>query len=169
MHGALARASSGTTNLNVLVVGNDDVVEEALRTLRRRCRKPLVTCAAADPLVLPPSFTVGTLVLRDVGALSADGQRRLLAWLDCAFGGTQIIATSAHTLWPSFIQTGAFLETLYYRLNVVYVDLTHQRHADTDMDPAQSTHLQEGFGLEGRGPFVGACHPASTMGESADT
>ena len=121
-----------TTHPNVLVVGTDIAVNDALRTLQWTCRQPVVTCWATDPLVLPSPPTSGTLILRDMVALSPDGQRHLLAWLDEAHGRTQVIATCAQPLWPSR-ETRAFLDSLYYRLNVVYLDLTRQGHEHSDV------------------------------------
>jgi hypothetical protein len=125
-----------TTHRNVLVVGTDVVVDDALRTLRCACRQPVVTCWASDPLVLPSPPSSGTLILRGVDTLSLDSQRRLLAWLDDAHGCTQVISTSARALWPR-LETAAFLDALYYRLNVVYFDLTRQEHGEIGMHPTK--------------------------------
>lgn len=127
-----------TTHPNVLVVGTDIAVDDALRAVQCVCRQPVVTCWATDSLVLPSPPPSGTLILRGVDALSLESQRRLLAWLDEAHGCAQVISTSAEALWPRR-ETGIFLDALYYRLNVVYLGLSQQRDADTDTYPTQET------------------------------
>src|SRR5512134_4027556 len=66
----------------------------------------------------------GALILRDVGNLTPEGQRRLMEWLDDNVRDrVQVIATNAAPLWPQ-VRDGTFTEALYYRLNVIYIDLT---------------------------------------------
>ena len=108
---------------NVLVVGPDEVIAEALHTLVGICRDPVATCRAASPLALPPAAGTGALILQDVDRLTPDGQGRLMGWLENVHGGMQVIATSTEPLWPQ-VKAGFFLEALYYRLNVIYIDLT---------------------------------------------
>ena len=63
-------------------------------------------------------------MLRDVGNLTREGQRRLSEWLDDNVPNhMQVIATNAAALWPR-VRDGSFTEALYYRLNVIYIDLT---------------------------------------------
>lgn len=85
---------------NVLVVGTDSVVHDALCTLRCGCRQPLVTDVTTDPLVLPSRSACGTLLLRNVLTLSLEDQQRLLTWLDDGRGGAQVITTAAQSPWP---------------------------------------------------------------------
>lgn len=125
-----------TAHPNVLVSGTDIAVDDVLRNLQGVCRQPVVTCWAADPLVLASPPPSGTLILRGVDALSLESQRRLLAWLDDAHGCAQVISTSAQPLWPRR-EAGMFLDLLYYRLNVVYFALSQQQDADTDTYPTQ--------------------------------
>ena len=62
-------------------------------------------------------------MLHDVGTLPLDEQLRLLDWLERAEGRTQVVSTSTTPLLPR-VQAGAFIDTLYYRLNTVCVDVT---------------------------------------------
>jgi hypothetical protein len=117
---------------NVLVVGPDVDVVNALRTLPRVWRQPVVTHRPPDPLVLPTPFHAGTVVLREVSCLSLNDQHRLMAWLEGDCGRTQIIATDTRPVWPR-LQTGAFLASLYYRLNIIYIDLTPIGHGRVDV------------------------------------
>jgi transcriptional regulator of acetoin/glycerol metabolism len=58
-----------------------------------------------------------------VGALSHDDQLHLLDWLEHAVARTQVISTTSGPLLP-LVQTGGFIETLFYRLNTVCLDVT---------------------------------------------
>lgn len=115
---------------NVLMVGPDAAVDSTLATLRGVCRLPIATNWAASSLVLPLSSLTNTLILRDVGSLPPEGQQHLMAWLDDAHGRTQTIATSADALWPR-LQTGSFLARLYYRLNMIFLDLAENHPSNT--------------------------------------
>lgn len=108
---------------NVLIVGPEAAVAEALHILVGICGDPVATCRATSPLALPPPAGTGALILRDVDYLTPDGQRRLMGWLENVCGDMQVIATSTEPLWPQ-VKAGFFLEALYYRLNVIYIDLT---------------------------------------------
>ena len=109
---------------NVLVVGAQSAVVDILSRLRPTCRQPVATCEAGSFLALPPPSRPGALILRDVGCLTAEGQRRLMEWLDNnPRDRIQVIATNAAALWPQ-VKDGSFTEALYYRLNVIYIDLT---------------------------------------------
>lgn len=115
---------------NVLVVGPDAAVDPTLGTLQDVCRPPIATNWAASSLVLPLSSLTNTLILRDVGSLPPEGQQHLMAWLDDAHGRTQTIATSVEALWPR-LQTGSFLARLYYRLNMILLDLAEDHPSHT--------------------------------------
>jgi DNA-binding NtrC family response regulator len=69
----------------------------------------------------------GTLILREVGRLTPESRRRLMAWPDDARSRTQVIAINTDALWPQ-VKDGAFPEALYYRLNVIYIDLSNGSH-----------------------------------------
>lgn len=118
-----------TRHPNVLVVGSDVDVVNALRTLQGVSRQPVVTHRPPDPLVLPTPSHAGTVILREVARLSLIDQHRLMAWLEGNCGRTQIIATDTRPVWPR-LQTGAFLASLYYRLNIIYIDLTRWTNND---------------------------------------
>jgi transcriptional regulator of acetoin/glycerol metabolism len=63
------------------------------------------------------------MVLHDVGLMQPNEQLDLLAWLEQAAGRTQVVSTSPTPLMPR-VHTGLFIDTLYYRLNTVCVDVT---------------------------------------------
>jgi DNA-binding NtrC family response regulator len=50
-------------------------------------------------------------------------QLQLLEWLEKRVGRTQIVSTTSESLLPQ-VESGAFNDILYYRLNTVHVDVT---------------------------------------------
>ena len=58
------------------------------------------------------------MLLEDVSALTLEDQRRLYGWLDASTRWMQVVSITSRSLLPS-IQEGAFLEMLYYRLNII--------------------------------------------------
>lgn len=118
-----------TSHANVLLVGAEAAVVDILDGLRPNCRQPVETCETGSFLALSPPSQAGTLILRDVGNLTQEGQRHLIAWLDDnARDRIQVIATNAAALWPR-VRDGSFADALYYRLNVIYIDLTDGAHS----------------------------------------
>lgn len=107
--------------VNLLLVGPDSVIQNVLEMLRPSLQTPIENWCPSQRLALPP-FT-GTMVLRDVDALTLEDQRRLVGWLELCVGRTQVISTTSFPLLPR-VEAGTFLDTLYYRLNTVCVDVT---------------------------------------------
>jgi hypothetical protein len=108
--------------VNMLLHGPNETMLKAIAALRPNLLRPVVTRAGRSRAAFTAPHR-GTLVLAEVGALSLHNQHRLLAWLDADAGRTQVIATTSTSLLP-LMDAGAFLEALYYRLNIVYLDLT---------------------------------------------
>lgn len=77
----------------------------------------------SQALELPSYVRPATLVLHDINRMSPNDQQRLLHWLQQGIGRTRTISTASVPLW-SLVEAGQFDEALYYRLNMVYVDLT---------------------------------------------
>jgi hypothetical protein len=109
--------------VNLLLNGTDAAVEDALTRLETALRAPVQTWSPHEPLELPPPTQTGSLILRDVGALSPIDQYRLLKWLELSRGRMQVVSTSTSSLL-ALVECGQFHDTLYYRLNVACVDLT---------------------------------------------
>ena len=128
-HLHLARAAHedlqllGMPRVNLLLVGAGGMTRNVVDMLLRDRDEPIATWRPGEGLLLPPVARGGTVVLHEVGALSHEYQRHLLDWLDQAVGRTQVISTTPVSLLPQ-VQTGAFIETLFYRLNTVCLDLT---------------------------------------------
>ncbi len=115
-----------TSRSNLLLIGGSTRVSKALEILLPNLRAPISVWFRGCQLVLPPIAQTGTLILREVGALELDEQYRLHEWIERAEGricGTQIVSTSGASLLQR-VRAGVFLDTLYYRLNTVYIDIS---------------------------------------------
>jgi hypothetical protein len=109
---------------NVLVVGDRTKVDAAIRDVEFVCRPPIHRWRCGNlPLTLLPFEAANTVVLHNVAALSIGCQQRLNDWLGADDDRTQIITTNVAPLFP-LVKRRAFLEALYYRLNVVLVDVS---------------------------------------------
>jgi hypothetical protein len=107
--------------LNVLVIGANDATAALVDDSRQDLSEPVITVRCTDRFALPLADWVGTLVLLEVGRLTPIDQHHLAAWLDRA--RPQVISTSPASILP-LVQAGLFLESLYYRLNTVCLDVT---------------------------------------------
>ena len=104
--------------LNLLLIAPDVDPRDVLDALRRDCPEPIITWTPGEVLALPANAHRGTLFLEDISALTLEDQRRLHEWLETSTGCTQVVSITSRPLLP-FIEAGAFLEMLYYRLNVI--------------------------------------------------
>jgi len=107
-----------TARPNVLLEGpheaTDAIVGEAMGWLAG----PHAIWTGAPPVSDRPA----TLVVRSVSALDLEQQHALLNWLDAPGDRIQIISTTIDPLYP-LVSRGAFLANLYYRLNVLLLDV----------------------------------------------
>ena len=108
---------------NVLLVASDGLAEKIVDSLRPDFCEPIEVWDPASRLVLPPIGSTGTLILQDVGAMPHDDQRRLCDWLEVTAGRTRVVSTTRQPLFP-LLEAGTFVETLYYRLNVLCFQVT---------------------------------------------
>jgi hypothetical protein len=112
------RRIAHAARLNLLLIATDVNPREVLDALRSDCPEPIMTWAPGEVLVLPANAQTGTLLLEDISALALEDQRRLHRWLDASTGWMQVVSITSRCLLPS-IKAGAFLERLYYRLNII--------------------------------------------------
>jgi transcriptional regulator of acetoin/glycerol metabolism len=117
----LERRLLRSSHPNRLLAGDRAATDAALAELGSSLRAPVTTWSPDEPLVLP-STAMGTLVLRDVDCLKPVEQVQLLEWLQQNDFALQVVASTSVPLLPR-VATGAFLDSLYYRLNVLYLDL----------------------------------------------
>jgi hypothetical protein len=102
---------------NILLEGPQVATEAMVAHLSPYLREPVAWQDAGTPSETPIGDT-GALVVRDIAALSASGQERLLRWLGGPGNHQHVVATTTEPLFPR-VALGEFDETLYYRLNVI--------------------------------------------------
>lgn len=109
---------------NLLLVGSLSATNAMLVALKPHLRAPLRQCKPKAGMPVPQPRE-GTLVLLDVARLDGKQQAQLLQWLD-RFDErrrVQVVSTASEPLF-SLVEAGTFLDNLYYKLNVVRMDLT---------------------------------------------
>jgi hypothetical protein len=106
-----------SSRANVLLEGTDQAIDRVVTVLSPHFRYPIQKCPRWAPEAMP---SAGTLILRDVQALNADEQRVFLRWLEDAGAAVRVISVVSAPLFP-LVVAGRFLESLYYRLNVLYI------------------------------------------------
>ena len=109
---------------NLLLVGSSPTTNAMLVALESHLRGPLQHYTPKTGVPVPQPLE-GTLVLLEVARLDLEQQAQLLWWLD-QFDErwqVQVVSTTSAPLFP-LVETGAFLTSLYYRLNVVRMNLT---------------------------------------------
>jgi len=106
---------------NVLVVCPATEADWTLERMRPCLRLPIAFWSPRENPTLP-SRPFRTLVVRDADRLEVIEQEHLAALVNQTAGDAQVISMSSGPLFP-LVQRGAFLDRLYYQLNVVYVEL----------------------------------------------
>ena len=122
----------------MLLEGPEPSTDATLHLLTPHLSETVEWKRPGAPLELPAS-DVGALILQDVSGLGAEEQTQLLMWLAAASRRTQIVSTTAHSLF-ALVARGLFNEALYYYLNVVMlqVDFRDRREpANQGSDPFQ--------------------------------
>lgn len=121
-----ARAEIGRLGMprtNMLLSGSDGTIAYLLDALLPDLREPVGRWCPGEQLLLPPPALIGTMIFQDVGEMPEHDQHRLLHWLSGAAGRTQVISTTSTSLVP-LVEAGSFVDSLYYRLNVILIDAT---------------------------------------------
>jgi two-component system response regulator AtoC len=103
----------------------------------------------------------GTLFLDEIGEISMSVQVKLLRLLQDRqyerLGGTRTLAadvrfvTATHRNLEQMVRRGAFREDLYYRLNVVRLDLPPLRERREDIEPLARLFCRQANAQTGRG------------------
>jgi hypothetical protein len=110
-----------TARPNLLLAGSQSATSAMLLALKPHLARPHWRCQAAKGLPLP-QLAKGTLILCEVGALAREQQEGLLDCLNHIEEGVQIVSTTATPIF-CLVEQGTFLANLYYRLNVMRLDL----------------------------------------------
>ena len=105
---------------NLLLVGSESATRSALATIKPYLVRPHWRCDARTGVPLP--LREGTLILRKVSALSREQQSLFFRGLDEVGERFQVVSVTDTPLFP-LIEQGTFLADLYYRLNVVLIEL----------------------------------------------
>lgn len=119
---------------NLLMIGSDRGTRNLIDNNLLHLEQPLSTWNPGERLVLPIAET-GTLILHEVGSLPREDQLRLMSWMENAVGRVRVVCTSSESLMPR-VESGSFIQTLYYRLNTVAINVTSSPelfYAPTDM------------------------------------
>jgi hypothetical protein len=112
------------TRANLLLVGTEPAVSNLVCSLWSTFDEPLMIRRSGDRLHLPSgSEPVGTMIIHGVETLTEYEQRALQDWLLLRTGRTRVVSTASASLLPR-VEDGAFNDSLYYRLNVVCIDLS---------------------------------------------
>jgi hypothetical protein len=112
------------TKANLLLVGTEPHVVKLVSLLVPDANPSVMIRRQDGQLLLPPPASrPSTVVVRDVDALTVDEQRSLLEWMDSSQSRTQVVSTASAPVLP-LVESGAFNDALYYRLNTVYINLS---------------------------------------------
>jgi hypothetical protein len=107
------------TRCNVLLAGDPGQLHGLLTQLLAHVSSPLVWWHTGLPM---PATAIATVIIQEVGTLSAENQQLWLGFLDASGNrAPRLITTSSCSLF-ALVEQGAFLDRLYYRLNTVLLD-----------------------------------------------
>jgi hypothetical protein len=107
-----------TARPNVLMEGADETTQAIVCEAMAWLPKPHATWIGSPPRGDRPA----TLVVRSVSAFDQDQQHSLFDWLEAPGDRIQVISTTSEPLYP-LVARGVFLANLYYRLNVLLLDV----------------------------------------------
>ncbi len=107
---------------NVLLIGPELDMDDAIASITG-CPADSVACWTNRTAREPQDSSPDTIVVRNVMALDTAEQHRLNQFLEERLGGVRVIATTPEPMY-SLVAQRRFLESLYYRLNIVCVEST---------------------------------------------
>lgn len=111
-----------SSHQNLLIVGPTTATALVVAALEPHLRQPVCRCDPRIDSILPEPDE-GALVISAVDRLDEAQQRRMMQWLNGANAPVQVVCTTSEPLFV-LVLAGGFLADLYYRLNVVLLDLT---------------------------------------------
>jgi hypothetical protein len=111
-----------TVYTNFLLIGTSSQTGAMLDGLAPYFREPISRFKAKAGALLPEP-TKGTLIVLGVHRLDSNQQAQMLRWMDQSQSRVQVVSTSTESLF-SLVQSGDFSAELYYRLNVMLLDVT---------------------------------------------
>jgi sigma-54-interacting transcriptional regulator len=105
--------------VNALLIGAAPKLDALLTKIRSFAVPPTAVCTLPGPLALPDT---GSVLLRDVAALTGHQQQALLEWMNERRPRVQVISVSTERLFAK-VKAGLFNDRLYYRLNLLLVSV----------------------------------------------
>ena len=117
--GWVRQVTAKDPHFNVLVECPGLPILAAFVAIAELCSQTPFLCLLPGSLRLPEQ-THRTVLLGDIAQLTRQQQRDLYEWMERGHEETPIVSISSVPLWP-LVESGAFMEDLYYRLNVVTV------------------------------------------------
>jgi hypothetical protein len=108
---------------HALLIGSEASARAVIARLQRYLRAPLLHWQPQARTEPPPM--AGTLVIWDVRALDRMQQAQLLAWMDSHIEDGQVISIASAPVFPLALPE-QFLDTLYYRLNILCLGVDGQ-------------------------------------------
>jgi hypothetical protein len=124
---------------NLLLQGPDAATDGAIGALGPALGTPIHRWRGDMPLAVSTDRPA-TLLVRNLIALNGEWQTKLLRWLEATDGRVQVVSTTSVPVYP-LTRRRLFLESLYYRLNVMCIDVhvAHQESGPTMRNPASSS------------------------------
>ena len=127
-----------TVSGNLCLIGASDITNALIDELRPHLQEPVITVwsSSGDSLELPSvQDAVGTLILFGVEGLALADQHYLMKWLAQRTRPPRVISTAQESILV-MISAGRFLASLYYRLNVICLDVA-------EVQPANLRHQRQ--------------------------
>ena len=110
---------------NLLVNCPADELHQVLGDLVGWCSPSVRMCSFPGPLDLPSQHT-GTLLLSRIEEISPDQQLQLFDWITRMHSTARVVSVATKPI-DRLMRGGSFLENLFYRLNVVQMDIGSAR------------------------------------------
>ena len=114
-----------TSDVNLLIHCAGGEVQQVVSDLLGSCRLSVRICSLPGPLDLPKRYA-GTLILTRIEATSPYQQLELYDWITEVHRSARVVSVATQPI-DRMVQQGRFLEGLFYRLNVVQVDMRSAR------------------------------------------
>ena len=119
-HTTIGWKSVISSDANILVQGEEAEIQAYVTAVAPLSPPPVVM--VETPSAMLATIGKGSIILDNVARYTLEQQRELLTWLDTEGSGVKLISLSTERLFD-LVECGQFLEVLYYRLNVILIDL----------------------------------------------
>ena len=113
---------AATVYANLLLVGSASETAVMLDALGPHFRGPIWRYTPKPGVALPEPAG-GTLIVLEVNRLDSKQQEQMLRWIHQPRRHAQVVCTSSGSLF-GLVEAGDFVAELYYRLNIVLLDVT---------------------------------------------